>query len=82
MPILLSEGDGSRRIMSLKPPWTIYFNWAWWYTPLILAIRKQRQVDNHEFEASLVYKASSRIDRATQRKSDLKKEKNRKLNIN
>jgi hypothetical protein len=38
-----------------------------WYTPLISAFGRQRQVDLCEFEASLVYKGSSRTVRATQR---------------
>jgi hypothetical protein len=46
---------------------------AWWYTPLIPALRKQRQVDS-EFEASLVYKVSSRTARAI-KKPCLKKNK-------
>lgn len=28
--------------------------WIWWYTPLILALRRQRQ-QIHEFKASLGY---------------------------
>jgi hypothetical protein len=42
---------------------------AWWQTPLILALGRQRQADFwiSEFEASLVYKVSSRTARATQR---------------
>ena len=39
------------------------------HTPLILALGRQRQADLYEFETSLVYKASSRIARATQRNS-------------
>ena len=35
----------------------------WWcLMPLIPALRRQRQVDLCEFEASLVYRASSRTD--------------------
>ena len=30
----------------------------WWCTPLILALKKHRQADLCEFEASLVYTAS------------------------
>ena len=44
-----------------------YARW-WWHTPLIPALRRQRQVDLCELEASLVYKESSRTARAiTQR---------------
>ena len=41
----------------------------WWCMPLIPALRrqKQRQMDLCEFEASLVYRVSSRKARATQR---------------
>jgi hypothetical protein len=38
----------------------------WWRTPLIPALGRQRQEDS-EFEASLVYRVSSRTARATQR---------------
>jgi hypothetical protein len=38
-----------------------------WCTPLILALRRQRQADLFEFEASLVYRVSYRTARATQR---------------
>jgi hypothetical protein len=38
----------------------------WWPTPLITALGRQRQAIS-EFEASLVYKVSSRTARATQR---------------
>jgi hypothetical protein len=40
---------------------------AAWRTPLILALGRQRQADIHEFEASLVYRVSSRTAIATQR---------------
>jgi hypothetical protein len=39
---------------------------AWWYTPSIPALGRQRQADS-EFQASLVYKESSRTVRALQR---------------
>jgi hypothetical protein len=37
---------------------------VWWLTLLIPAFKRQRQVDLCEFEASLVYKMSSRTARA------------------
>jgi hypothetical protein len=37
---------------------------GWWHTPLIPALRTQRQVDLYEFEACLFYKVSSRTVRA------------------
>ena len=40
----------------------------WWHVPIITAFRRQRQGDLFtEIQASLVYKASSRTARATQR---------------
>ena len=50
----------------------------WWHTPLIPALRRQRQVGLYEFKASLVYRISSRIARATQRTLSQKKKKKRK----
>ena len=38
----------------------------WWLMPVISALGRQRQEDLSEFEASLVYKVSSRTARATQ----------------
>ena len=59
----------------------------WWCTPLILALRRQRQVDLCKFEANLDYKANSRtIQAVAQRNPVLKKlkkinkNKNRKKN--
>ena len=46
-----------------------------WHTPLILILWRQRQADLCEFKASLVYRASSRTARATQRNPVLKKKK-------
>lgn len=43
----------------------------WWYMPLITAYERQRKAVS-EFEASLVYRKSSRTDRATQRNPVLK----------
>ena len=40
---------------------------VWWLKPLIPALGTQRQADICEFEASLVYRVSSRAARATQR---------------
>ena len=37
---------------------------VWWCTPLTPALRRQRQADLYEFEASLVYIVSSRTVRA------------------
>ena len=46
--------------------------------PLISAFRRQRQADLCEFEASLVYRASSRTARDTQRNPASKKRKRNK----
>jgi hypothetical protein len=43
--------------------------------PLILALRRQKLADLYKFEASLVYKESSRIASATQRNPVLKQNK-------
>ena len=43
--------------------------------PLIPAFGRQRQEDHHEFEASLVYRVSSRTAKATQRNLVLKRQK-------
>ena len=54
---------------------------AWWYVPLIPALGRQTQADLCEFKASLVYKASSRTARATQKNpvlEDKQKEEERK----
>ena len=45
---------------------------------LILAPRRQRQADLYEFQASLVYRASSRTAKAIQRNSVLKNKKMKK----
>jgi hypothetical protein len=41
--------------------------WAWYYTSLMAALRRQRQMDLCEFEASLVYRVSCSTARTTQR---------------
>ena len=55
---------------------------AWRHTPLIPALRRQRQANLCEFEASLVYKVSSRTARPIQRtpvsKNKTKQNKNKK----
>jgi hypothetical protein len=52
---------------------------AWWLTPLIPALQRQRQADS-EFEASMVYKVSSRTARTIQRNPVLKKQTNKQTN--
>jgi hypothetical protein len=50
---------------------------AWWYTPLIPALGSRgRRIS--EFEASLVYKVSSRTARAIQRNPVSKNQKQKK----
>jgi hypothetical protein len=50
----------------------------WWHMPLIPALGSQRQEDLWEFKASLVYRASSRTARATQKPYFKKKKKNKR----
>jgi hypothetical protein len=45
--------------------WSLTTHWAWWSTPLIPAFGISMWIS--EFKASLVYRASSRTARATQR---------------
>jgi hypothetical protein len=52
---------------------------AWWHTPLIPALGRQRQVS--EFEVSLVYKVSSRTARAIQRNPVSKNQKKKKKTL-
>ena len=40
-----------------------------WHTPLITALERQKQVDESEFKASLVYRMSSKIARDTEKPS-------------
>jgi hypothetical protein len=47
--------------------------------PLIPALKRQRQVDFHEFEASLVYRLSYRTTSATQRTPPPKKKDKTKI---
>ena len=49
-------------------------SWAWWHMPLIPALGRQRQWVS-EFEASLVYRVSSRTARTIQRNPVSKKPK-------
>ena len=53
----------------------------WWLTPLIPALRRQRQADLCEFKASLVYRASSRTgSKAIQRNPVSKNKKQKQTN--
>jgi hypothetical protein len=52
----------------------------WYHTPLIPALRRQRQEDLCECEDSLVYRVSSRTANATQR-NPLFKTTNKKLSL-
>jgi hypothetical protein len=55
------------------------FTGQWWCTPVIPALgSRSRQIS--EFEASLVYRVSSRTARATQRNPVSKKQKQEQTN--
>jgi hypothetical protein len=53
----------------------------WWCIPLTPALERQRQVDLCEFEASLVYRVSSRTARATQRNPAKETKQNKKRKV-
>jgi hypothetical protein len=56
---------------------------VWWCTPLNPALRRQRQADLCEFEASLVYKSSSGQSELLHRKTLSQKTNNKiKYSIN
>jgi hypothetical protein len=67
-----NDGEGTPHPQSLpprKPLETLSirkdsWSWAWWHMPLIPALGRQRPVDFwiSEFEASLVYRVSSRTE--------------------
>ena len=50
----------------------------WWRTPLIPALRRQRQADVCEFEASQVYRATVQATQKNPVSKKKKKEKQRK----
>ena len=53
--------------------------WAWWLTPLIPALGRQRQADLYEFQASLVYTVNSRLHSVYIEKPCLEKENKRNI---
>ena len=48
---------------------------TWWHRSLVPALRRQRQTDLCEFEASLAYKVSSRTARTVTQKNLVSKKK-------
>jgi hypothetical protein len=71
MPVISALGKRSKRDTEFKG----ILGRAWWHTPLIPAHNKGRGRWISEFEASLVYKVSSRTARAIQRKTKQKQKK-------
>ena len=70
--IILGCIEGWRPTWTLPQKTAIIARW-WWHTPLFPALGRQRQVDLHEFEASLAYRTSCRTgSKATQRNPALK----------
>ena len=51
-----------------------------WHTPLISALGRQKQADGGEYEASLVYRVSSRKARAVKQRNPVSKKKKPKIN--
>jgi len=49
----------------------------WWSTPLIPALKRQREADVCEIKDSLVYRVSSRVGNATHRKTLPQKSKSK-----
>ena len=47
-------------------PLKLQTNWVWWYTHLIPALGRQRQLDLCEFKTGQIFKESSRTDKVTQ----------------
>ena len=80
--IAQNKEDPRGHFQASIPRWphsTVLMNslWVKWHTSLILALGRQRQEDLCEFEASLVYRASSKTARATQRNPVSKKQRNK-----
>jgi hypothetical protein len=65
----------SKTLMGIKNNNKYFLAVQWWYLPLMPVLGRQSQAYTCEFEASLVYSASSRIASATQRPPVLKRKK-------
>jgi hypothetical protein len=55
----LGGGEKERKKQKRKKEYEKIKSQVWWFTPVIFALRRQRQKD-HEFEASLRYTANKK----------------------
>ena len=55
----------------------LYIAGQWWCTPLIPALRRQRQADLSVFEASLVHKMDSRTSRTVTQRNPVSQKQNK-----
>ena len=81
---MVTESLHSTRTLTKRSALKIFFKAGqWWHTPLVpaLGVGGQKQVALCQFKASLIYRASSRTARATQRNlvSNAYREKVRRL---
>lgn len=76
--IHLKRLGGGIHYKEKQPIGSLFLARRWWPTPLIPALKRQRQSDLCEYEARLVYRDSSRTARATWRNPDSEKKGEKK----